>query len=142
MRKHLAKQVLVVDDEQDVRRALTKILHKEGFDVETAADGVEALALAERKAFDLVITDVVMPRCGGRELLVRLHSTDPAIKIILITSYGDWDAYVDAMNAGAFDYITKPIKKTEIVRIARHALAGPEDWEAGGEMGYRGGLVS
>ena len=130
MTKEPAKHVLVVDDEEGVRRALKKILRKEGFDVESAGSAAEAMGLAQRKSFDLVITDMVMPGSNGMVLLSQLRAARPAPKVVLITSYGDWDSYLDAMNAGAFDYVTKPLKKDEIVRLVRHAL------EESGEPGH------
>jgi DNA-binding NtrC family response regulator len=125
------KQILVVDDEEDVRRALKEVLRREGYSVQVAADGVEAMALADASRFDVVFTDLMMPRCDGRELLGRLLAREPAPRVVLITAFGDWDSYVDAITAGAFDYLTKPIRKEEIVRVAKKAMRGSEGGPAG-----------
>ena len=120
------KQILVVDDEEDVRRAVKEVLLREGYCVQVAADGEEAMALADANPFDVVFTDLLMPRCDGRQLLSRLLSREPAPRVVLITAYGDWYSYVDAITAGAFDYLTKPIRKEEIVRVAKEAISGSE----------------
>jgi two-component system response regulator HydG len=122
MQGHAGKHVLIVDDEESVRLALKRILRAEGLHVEDAANAIEALALARRMPFDLVITDLVMPGPDGLSLLSNLKTIESPPKVILITAYGEWDTYLAAMNEGAFDYLTKPLKRNQIVLLVRHAL--------------------
>ena len=142
MKRQAAKHVLVVDDEESVRRALKKILRTEGFDVEDAADAQEAMVLARRRPFDLVITDLVMPGPNGLALLTELRAVQPPPKVVLITAYGDWDSYIAAMSAGAFDYLTKPIKRNQIVRLVQNALDEREEPDRGAEPRPRRGPAS
>lgn len=118
-------RILVVDDEREVREALERILRKEEFDVETAATTKEALDLADRSHFDLVITDLVMPGADGIALLSGLRGAHPDVKVVVVTAFGEWTSYLDAMNAGAIDYVTKPLRKSEIIRLVRRALGIP-----------------
>ncbi len=123
------KRVLVVDDELEVREALKRILLKEHYEVEAAADGLEARDLVASRTFNLVITDLIMPGMDGLTLLGHLREACPDTRVMIMTAYGGWDSYLDAMNAGAFNYVTKPIKKDELLRLVRSALA-PEPGEA------------
>lgn len=118
-----AGRVLVVDDEVEVREAVQRILRKENLDVVTAADGEEALLLFVGADFQLVITDLVMPGMDGLALLRALRQLDPGIHVLIMTAYGGWDSYLDAMNSGACNYVTKPIKREELLRHVRNALA-------------------
>lgn len=119
------KRILVVDDEKEVRDALQRILERERFEVESVPDAPAAMALARSRAYDLVITDLVMPGPDGLELLKQLKSCSPEIRVILVTAYGSWESYLDAMNRGASNYLTKPVKKVELLRVVRHVLDLP-----------------
>ena len=100
--------VLIVDDEVNIRKVLAAMLKREGYEVTTAGDGEQALAAMQRAAIDVVVTDLVMPRLGGLELLKRLSADYPDVPVIFITAHGTVDSAVAALKAGAFDYITKP----------------------------------
>lgn len=121
------KRVLVVDDEPEVREALKRILQKEHYEVEAAADGLEARDLVASRSFNLVITDLIMPGMDGLALLTHLRQACPDTRVMIMTAYGGWDSYLDAMNSGAFNYVTKPIKKDELLRLVRNALAPDPD---------------
>lgn len=103
-----AAKVLVVDDEPGMRELLSAELSKRGFEVETAGDGEEALAKARRGGIALVVSDVMMPRLGGIEMLKRLRQTSPDTAVIMISGYGTVGSAVSAMKLGAFDYLEKP----------------------------------
>jgi DNA-binding NtrC family response regulator len=101
--------VLVVDDEPALREVLSLRIEDWGYEVITAADAVEAEQLIDRAVPDLVLSDVVLPGSSGVELLKRLKQRNEALPVILITAHGNVDAAVDAMKAGAADFLTKPI---------------------------------
>jgi DNA-binding NtrC family response regulator len=122
------ENILVVDDESDMRDALTAALRREGLCVTTAANGVEALEKVQGQSFDLIISDVRMPRMGGLALLQELKRTSATIPVILMTGYGRIEDAVEAMKAGAFDYLLKPFSLEDLKAVVVKALtsrAGP-----------------
>ncbi|HLV20972.1 MAG TPA: sigma-54 dependent transcriptional regulator, partial [Polyangiaceae bacterium] len=102
-------RVLVVDDDATVTSGLRSLLSREGYDVQTAADGQQALGIAEQVHPDLVITDLRMPHMDGSELLKQLHGRHGDVPVIVVSACDDLRAAVDAMRAGATDYVTKPV---------------------------------
>lgn len=106
--------ILVVDDEPLIRKSLYEILKIAGFDTHTAQNAEEALALFTARSFDIVITDMKLPKMSGLDLLGALKKTSPMTELILITGYGSIETAVEAMKKGAFDYVTKPIVDDEI----------------------------
>jgi two-component system response regulator HydG len=104
-----AIRVLVVDDEASARSGLEKLLRQEGYAVESASDGVSALAVAADKPPDVVVTDLKMPRMDGMQLLTKLREQDAEVPVIVVTAFGDVASAVGAMRAGAADYLTKPV---------------------------------
>lgn len=115
-------RVLVVDDEQNMLKLFQKVLAKEGYDVRTAATGTEALAMLREETFDLIISDLVMPVLGGMDLMKEVKTKHPDIPFIVITAYGTIGSAVEAMKAGAFDYLTKPFQKDDILLVVSKAL--------------------
>ena len=113
--------VLIVDDEVNIRRVLAAMLKREGYEVTTAADGEQALAVLQKTPVHVVVTDLVMPRLGGMELLRRVSADWPDVPVILITAHGSVDSAVAALKAGAFDYITKPFEQDELRKIIAKA---------------------
>jgi nitrogen regulation protein NR(I) len=113
--------VLIVDDELNIRRVLAAMLKREGYDVTTAADGEQALAVLEKTPVHVVVTDLVMPRVGGLELLRRVSVDYPDVPVILITAHGSVDSAVAALKLGAFDYITKPFEQEELKKVIAKA---------------------
>ncbi|MCL2178516.1 MAG: sigma-54 dependent transcriptional regulator [Proteobacteria bacterium] len=113
--------ILVVDDEANLRKVLATILRKQGYEVSLAAHGEEALALVQKSKVDVIVTDLVMPKLGGMELLKTLAQTHPEIPIIMITAHGTVDSAVEAIKRGAFDYITKPFEQSEIQSVVEKA---------------------
>src|SRR5262245_27986805 len=116
------KQILVVDDELNLRRVLAAQLERDGYDVHTAEDGEQALAVLREHHIDLVITDLRMPKLDGMELLRRVVALDPGLPVVMLTAHGTVDNAVEALKTGAFDYITKPFDQGEIRAIVRKAL--------------------
>jgi len=115
-------RILVVDDEEAMREFLRILLEKEGHEVLTAGDGAAALALAADRGADLVISDIRMPRLDGVGLLNGLRQRGLEVPVILVTAYASSDSAIQAMQRGAFDYITKPFKVEEIRLVIRRAL--------------------
>jgi nitrogen regulation protein NR(I) len=113
--------VLIVDDENNIRRVLAAMLKREGYEVTTAADGEQALAVFQKVAVSVVVTDLVMPRVGGLDLLKRVVADWPDVPVILITAHGSVDTAVAALKAGAFDYITKPFDQEELKKVIEKA---------------------
>jgi len=117
----LAK-ILVVDDEQHMLKLFEKILTKQGHEVRTAASGTEAISLLEKNDFDLIFSDLLMPDLGGMDLLKEVKAGYSDIPFIVITAYGTIESAVEAMKTGAFDYLTKPFRKDDILLVTGKAL--------------------
>jgi two-component system response regulator AtoC len=115
------KRVLVVDDEENLRNMLTMIIRKEGYDVETSADGKDALAKIKGDDFDFVLCDIKMPKLDGLGLLKELHPSNGDSTIIMMSAYGAIDTAIEAMKLGAYDYISKPFKTDEIILTLKKA---------------------
>jgi len=112
--------VLVVEDDDDVRDVVRDTLSFAGFDVDTAQDGLEAIEKFQENGFDLILTDLMMPRMGGMELLKRIKQIQTDTNVIIMTGYGSIETAVDAMKHGAADFVTKPAKSGELlVRVSR-----------------------
>ncbi|HSB78823.1 MAG TPA: response regulator [Candidatus Methylomirabilis sp.] len=118
-----APSVLVVDDNRDHAQALTKVFERAGYRVTTASDGQEALSILLERPFDLVLTDLRMPRMNGLDLLRSIRTMSPKIAVVIITAFGEWTTYVSAMDTGAADYLNKPFRREDILATARKALA-------------------
>src|SRR5437588_2502355 len=110
----MADRVLVVDDEQSLRKVLAATLQREGYEVTVCGDGEEAIAALERDGADVVVTDLVMPRMDGLSLLRKVVARHPDVPVIVVTAHGKIDSAVEAMKAGAFDFVTKPFEHAEL----------------------------
>jgi two-component system response regulator PilR (NtrC family) len=115
-------QILVVDDEGAQREILRTILTAEGYRVETAGSAAEALAKSGRTRFDLVLTDLRMPGTDGLSLVGQLTREDPPTLVILMTAYGSMDSAEQALKQGAFDYLTKPLGREELLLTVGRAF--------------------
>jgi two-component system response regulator AtoC len=115
------RRVLVVDDEENLRLVLRTLLKRQGYEVETAASGDEALTLVDTFGPDVVLTDVRMPRMGGLDLLSTLKAKGNEATVIVMSAYGSLDAALEAIKAGAYDYVQKPFKPDEIILTLRKA---------------------
>ena len=114
-------RVLVVDDEENIRHMLSLLLKKEGYSVQTAHDGEDALETLGRAEFDAVICDLRMPNLDGMGLLRKLAEEKVTTTVIVMSAYADIDDALDAIKAGAYDYVAKPFKKDEILFTLRKA---------------------
>lgn len=108
------KRILVVDDEENTRIALSHLLLHEGYEVSTAADGNEALCSLRNSPAELVITDLNMPGMNGLAFLRELYREHPASNVIMMTAYGEVESYLDALDLGVFEYLNKPLKLDEL----------------------------
>ena len=115
------RRVLVVDDEENLRLLVRTILRREGFEVEVAAGGEQALALVESFGPDVILTDVRMPKMGGLDLLTTLKAKGNDAVVVVMSAYGNVDLALEAMKAGAYDYLQKPFKPEELVLVLRKA---------------------
>jgi two-component system response regulator AtoC len=115
------KRVLVADDEENIRLVLRTLLKRNGYQVETADSGEQALTLIDSFGPDVVITDVRMPKMGGLDLLNTLRAKNNPATVIVMSAYGNVDQAIEAMKAGAYDYIQKPFKPDEVVLALRKA---------------------
>jgi two-component system, NtrC family, response regulator AtoC len=116
------KQILVVDDEANLRRVLSAQLARDGYEVHAAGDGEAGLSILREHHIDLVITDLRMPKIDGMELLRQALRLDPELPVVILTAHGTVDNAVEALKTGAFDYITKPFDQAEVRMIVRKAL--------------------
>ena len=115
-------RVLIVDDEESMRDFLSIMLHREGYQVDTAVDGAQAVMHLRDHSYDLVISDIKMPRMTGLELLTHIKERTPETVVLMVTAFSSTDEAVEAMKQGAYDYITKPFKNEEIRLIVKNAL--------------------
>lgn len=119
----MAEKVLIVDDEPDMLRLLSMIIkEKTPYEVTTTNNPLEALELAKKGSFDLLVADLKMPGLTGIELLESVKRFDEDIPTIIITAYGTVEAAVETMHKGAFDFITKPFRKEQILFTIERAL--------------------
>ena len=116
------QRVLVVDDEENVRVTTAAILEQEGYHVETAASGREALQKVERGGFDLVLTDLRMDDMDGTALLNELHTRHPGVVTVVLTGYASIESSIDALRLGVYDYLVKPCVIADLKRTVRRAL--------------------
>jgi two-component system response regulator AtoC len=115
------RRVLVVDDEENLRLVLRTLLRRHGYEVETAESGEDALAMVDSFGPDVVLTDVRMPKMGGLDLLTTLKAKGNDATVIVMSAYGNMDLALEAMKAGAYDYVQKPFKPDEVVLALRKA---------------------
>ncbi|MGH7257500.1 MAG: sigma-54-dependent transcriptional regulator [Nitrospiraceae bacterium] len=116
------EKILVVDDEQSMRDVLSIMLKRAGYGVTTASDGEEAVGHIHKEIFDLVITDLRMPKMGGLDVLKTVKACSPETVVLVITAFASAESAVDAMKHGAYDYLTKPFQVDEVQLIIRNAL--------------------
>ncbi len=115
-------RILVVDDEKVIRDMLADFLGMEGYIVRTAEDGTSALGELEKGHYDLVISDLKMPRMGGIQLLDAIGKTAPDALTVIMTGFGTVETAIDAMKRGAYDYVLKPFKLDEVVHVVQRGI--------------------
>ncbi len=114
-------RILVADDDDIARDVITTLLARDGYSVTHVSDGVEAIGLLRIEDIHLVITDLMMPRADGIEVLKFAVRSNPDIAVVILTAYGTLDTTLEAIKAGAYDYLTKPFKAQEISILAERA---------------------
>jgi len=115
-------RILVVDDEESIRKLLQKCLAGEGYKIDTAHDGQAALDKTLQRDYSLIITDVMMPRLGGLDLLKNLKVSRPEIPVVIITGFATTDITIQSLKLGAVDFITKPFRLSEIFFTVKRIL--------------------
>lgn len=114
------KSILLVDDEKIIRKTISKELRAEGYDVATAGSGESAIALLQKKHFDLVITDLMMEGLDGMQVLKHTKKIAPHVPVIILTGFGDMTSAINALRLGADDYMLKPCEVDELlIRMSR-----------------------
>lgn len=118
------KHILIVDDEENTRLGLSKLLSQEGYVIDLAANGREALELMRRQRVNLVISDINMPDMNGIGFLREVSRRFPSTSVIMITAYGGVETYLEAMNLGALEYLHKPVRLDELRSVMKKIFNG------------------
>ena len=118
------KHILIVDDEENTRLGLSKLLSQEGYVIALAANGTEALELLRRQRINLVISDINMPDMNGIGFLREVSRRFPSTNVIMITAYGGVETYLEAMNLGALEYLHKPVRLDELRSVMKKIFNG------------------
>ncbi|UCB53225.1 MAG: sigma-54-dependent Fis family transcriptional regulator, partial [Candidatus Zixiibacteriota bacterium] len=114
--------LLVIEDKDSMREMLSKTLEAEGYEVETAKDGERGVERAKEKKYDVVLTDLKLPKMDGIEVLTTLKELDHDVAVILMTAYGTIEKAVEAMREGAFDFLTKPFDTDHLSVLIKRAM--------------------
>jgi len=117
----MRSQILVIDDEENLRHMLSAMLARQGYQVDCAENGTEALQRLKEKVFDFILCDIRMPEMDGKEFLARALEEHVPSPVIMMSAYGSVDTAVECMKMGAYDFISKPFKKDEIVMVLKKA---------------------
>lgn len=125
---HTNKIVLIVDDEEEIRNLLDRIFRKEGFATITAKDAMDALMRLQDNDVDIVITDIRMPGMDGLELIGQIHEIKPQMPVVVISGYGSFDTLMDAVDKGAFFFVSKPFNQGAILDAAMKGLRLPQPY--------------
>ena len=121
----MTQRILVVDDDGIIRQLVNRVLTGAGYAVDTAGDGIEALEKLKRKAFDLLLTDVWMPRMNGLELLAHLRNEPVRPKVVVMTADDTPETLLQAVREQAYQYVTKPVEVEALVKLIYEVLAAP-----------------
>jgi len=116
------KTILIVDNGETIRETLVKILEREGYNVLTAEDGQAAMEVLKEHKVNVILSDVCMPRMDGNKLLKQAKSILPDVEVILMTGHGKTEMGLEALRAGAFDFIQKPFTKLALNKTVKQAL--------------------
>lgn len=118
----MAERLLIVEDEDTLCESLQRVFQREGYEVDIADSAESAFTLLEEKSYDLIITDIILPGISGIELLVKYRKKNPSQKVIVITAFASLASAVEAIKAGACDFIVKPLMHDEMKKAVRSAL--------------------
>jgi nitrogen regulation protein NR(I) len=114
--------ILIVDDDDQLRKSFQKLLTEEGYRVESAASGESAVEIVKRSLPDLAILDMRLPGIGGLETFARIHRIEPRLPVIIMTAFGTTETAIEATKQGAFDYVLKPFEVPDMLAVIRQAL--------------------
>jgi len=126
------RNLLIVDDEEDMVLGLRKTFTKEGYNVDTAGDGLDAVGKLEKGNYDIVISDLKLPRLDGIGLLEKTKNVKPQAIFIMITGYGTVESAIKALKLGAFDYVTKPFALEQLTGVVKKAVSSIPETPAKG----------
>jgi len=115
-------RILLVDDDPHFLRVLSRVLSGENFQVTASAAACEAIEILRTSKFDLIICDLRMPDCDGLSFLQALRQSGSDVPVIILTAYGEVETYLEAMNAGATEYLNKPIDSDQLLTVVRACL--------------------
>ena len=115
------KRLLVIDDEENMRHMLSKVLGKTGYIVETASNGYEAMEMIQNSDFEFILCDIKMPNMSGMDFLKAARDKIMTTTVIMMSAYGKIDTAIEAMNLCAYDYISKPFKTDEVYLTLKKA---------------------
>jgi DNA-binding NtrC family response regulator len=118
--------ILIVDDDPEMRALLGEFLSQDGYSVEEAATGAEALIRLRTECFSAIVIDKNMPGLSGLDLLPGLRTICPETPVVLITAFGDAATYLEALEKGAYEYLFKPFRMEELLQVLRRALPSRE----------------
>lgn len=118
----MAEKLLIVEDEDTLCESLERVFLKEGYEVDIAGSAESAFDLLEVNSYDLIITDIILPGISGIELIEKYKKRNPEQKVIIMTAYASLETAVEAIKAGACDFIIKPLMHDEMKRVVRKAL--------------------
>lgn len=121
----MAERLLIVEDEDTLCQSLQRVFRREGYEVDRADSAEAAFILLEERQYDLIITDIILPGISGIELLAKYRKKNPAQKVMVMTAYASLTTAVEAIKAGACDFIMKPLMHDEMKRAVRKALEKP-----------------
>ncbi len=118
----MAARILIVEDEDTLRESLRRVLSREGYEVDGVASCEAAFESIECSSYDLIIADIILPGVNGLELLKRCRADHPDLIVVIITAFASIETAVEAMRAGAYDYIIKPVVHNDLKAIIEKAL--------------------
>ena len=123
------KSILIVDDDQTILKSFNMILQAQGYTVDTATTGKEALEKTKTKSYNLALLDIKLPDMDGTRLLAKMHQSTPKMMKIMVTGYPGLDNAVDALNLGADAYTMKPVDPRELIKVVDEKLREQEEAE-------------
>lgn len=121
------KSILVVDDDKTVLLVFKEILASEGYSVDTAEMGTEAMEKSKTKYYNLALLDIRLPDMSGTELLTKMHEARPKMVKIMVTGYSSLDYAIEAVNKGADAFLTKPVKPDSLLKVVEEKLKEQEE---------------
>jgi DNA-binding NtrC family response regulator len=116
-------RIMIIEDDEEMRSVLKDFFEEEGFEIDSASNGVDALRILSKDHFDLIITDIRMPGLTGLDILPRIKSLEPETPIVVITAYGGDDVRRRSIERGATTYLEKPIRLSHLRTLVREVVS-------------------